>query len=307
MTKSNYGTFRTKQIPFTQVPNTIIRDKNVSLKAKGLYQLIQSYITIPNFTLTKSYLMKQCVEGEDAFTTAWQELKKAGYLKQYKQKNIEGIFIYEYDLLDIASIDVKEQTSDNEPQPDFGGVEPDPENPPLVNPDLVNQYDNNTGFSYTDVNNTILSYQSNNIDIFEEDKIGRDMISEEEKQQNIETLTENINPNLLIEMYPNKKEEITEIFNLMCESVNSNKEYITISGERKTIREIQNCFFKLQDKHIEYILDCLDKTTTKIKNPKAYLLATIYNSYYTYINSQNLAFNHEFKDDTYMNSIRFGI
>ena len=54
--------------------------------SKGLYSLIQSYITIPNFVLYKDYLMKQCKEGRDAFNSTWKELKDAGYLIQYKER-----------------------------------------------------------------------------------------------------------------------------------------------------------------------------------------------------------------------------
>ena len=97
----NNGTFRKRENPFAQVSNAALRDENLSLKAKGLYSLIQSYITIPDFTLYKWYLMKQCKEGERAFNSAWNELKQHGYLKQYRIPNAEnGFFVYQYELLD---------------------------------------------------------------------------------------------------------------------------------------------------------------------------------------------------------------
>ena len=64
------------------IPNEVLRDNNLSRKAKGLYAEIYSYITIPNFKLRKSYLMKQGVEGETAFNSMCNELKEKGYLKQ---------------------------------------------------------------------------------------------------------------------------------------------------------------------------------------------------------------------------------
>ena len=97
----NNGTFRKRENPFAQVSNIALRDDSLSLKAKGLYSLIQSYITIPDFTLYKWYLMKQCKEGERAFNSAWNELKQHGYLKQYRIPNAEnGFFVYQYELLD---------------------------------------------------------------------------------------------------------------------------------------------------------------------------------------------------------------
>ena len=95
------GAFRKKKVQFSQVSNFALRDTKLSLKAKGLYSLIQSYITLENFILYKTTLKKQCLEGSTAFESAWSELKTMGYLIQYKYKDKGGFFIYEYDLLDI--------------------------------------------------------------------------------------------------------------------------------------------------------------------------------------------------------------
>ena len=96
------GVFKKKKVYFSQISNTALRDRNLSLKAKGLYSLIQSYITIEDFTLYKTTLMKNCMEGETAFQNAWNELKDAGYLLQIRHKNSKGTFVYEYDLLDVS-------------------------------------------------------------------------------------------------------------------------------------------------------------------------------------------------------------
>ena len=126
------GKFRKKKISFSMVSNDIIRDKKVSLKAKGLYALIQSYITLDNFTLYKDYLMSCCKEGEASFDGAWKELKSYGYLKQYKVNTRDG-FSYEYELLDS-------------PDPDFPDVgNPEVESPHMGNRGCINNtIDNNT-------------------------------------------------------------------------------------------------------------------------------------------------------------------
>ena len=99
------GQFR-KKVSFAMVSNNALRDQELSLKAKGLYSLIQSYITIPDFILYKNFLRKQCLEGDSAFNTAWKELKEQGYLIQYKlQDKVTKQFYYEYELLDIKNIE----------------------------------------------------------------------------------------------------------------------------------------------------------------------------------------------------------
>ena len=96
------GQIKRKEVPFSQISNSALRDEKLSLKAKGLYALIQSYITIPNFILYKTTLMKQCKESKNTFDTAWKELKDNGYLIQYKKSNPKTkTFYYDYELLDI--------------------------------------------------------------------------------------------------------------------------------------------------------------------------------------------------------------
>ena len=100
------GSFRNKKIYFTQVSNNALRDKTLSLKAKGLYCIIQSFITIEGFTLYKSMLENQCKDKETSFDSAWKELKDSGYLIQYKVKDYNtGKWIYQYDLLDIPQVE----------------------------------------------------------------------------------------------------------------------------------------------------------------------------------------------------------
>lgn len=97
------GSFRRKT-NFAAVSNNALKDSRLSLKAKGLYALIQSYITLPGIRLSKSILRNKCLEKEKAFDSAWKELKDTGYLKQYRQPSGENdTFVYEYDLLDEAN------------------------------------------------------------------------------------------------------------------------------------------------------------------------------------------------------------
>lgn len=103
------GCFRMKR-GFTIASNAAIRDMTLSLKAKGLYILIRSFITLieadPSFVLTKTFLIAHCLEKERAFNSAWDELKSRGYLKVYiNPKGENNSWFVEYDLLDEADLD----------------------------------------------------------------------------------------------------------------------------------------------------------------------------------------------------------
>ena len=92
------GSFR-KKAGFTIAGNSLVRDSKLSLKAKGLYLLIMSYITLDSLDLTKMFLLKKCSEGEKAFNSAWNELKETGYLKAHFTPGKQG-WRTEYELLD---------------------------------------------------------------------------------------------------------------------------------------------------------------------------------------------------------------
>ena len=92
------GFFRSKK-GFTVVQNEITRDNTISLKAKGLYLVIQAYITMPDKKWTKEDFLNLAKEGRKAFDTAWQELKDNGYLKVHFMLD-NGKWRAEYELLD---------------------------------------------------------------------------------------------------------------------------------------------------------------------------------------------------------------
>lgn len=53
---------------------------------------------------------------------------------------------------------------------------------------------------------------------------------------------------------------------------------VRIGGVEKTAVLVKSQFMKLKKAHIEYVMNCLKKNTTKIANIRAYLLTTLYNA-----------------------------
>lgn len=92
------GKFRKKRYNFAMVSNSALQDPKLSLKAKGLYGIIQSLITLDN-DVYKWQIMKTCQEGERAFESAWKELKEKGYLKVIRMRDpVSNVFVYKYSL-----------------------------------------------------------------------------------------------------------------------------------------------------------------------------------------------------------------
>ena len=82
--------------------NCILRDKSLSLTAKGLYLVISSYVGMPEWKLTKDVLIKICGTAY-AVKKAWKELLAAGYLKHYTARAASGAFIHRYELMQEPS------------------------------------------------------------------------------------------------------------------------------------------------------------------------------------------------------------
>ena len=129
-TGAKNGSFQKPNKHFTQITNQVLRDETLSLRAKGLYGLIASYITLANFTLYKNYIKAQCSEGRHAFDTAWNELQEAGYLVHQRIRQENGTFGYEYSLVlpeffpektekqDATEHTTPQETFEQEPQED---------------------------------------------------------------------------------------------------------------------------------------------------------------------------------------------
>ena len=86
---------------------------------------------------------------------------------------------------------------------------------------------------------------------------------------------------------PFDRDLLDELLELLVEVCSSTQKTIRISGDEKPIQVVKSRLMKLSQEHIEYVLDCFRENTTKVRNIKQYLLASLYNasmtigSYYT--------------------------
>lgn len=74
------GKFRNKKATFTAASNVMLFDERLDMDTKILHNMINYYISIPDFTLYKGYLQKVTDLGQKAFNRMWKQLKETGYL-----------------------------------------------------------------------------------------------------------------------------------------------------------------------------------------------------------------------------------
>lgn len=261
------GRFRRKRTNFSMVSNAPIRDENLSLKAKGLYTLIQSYITLEDFILYKGYLMRRCKEKEKAFESAWKELKQSGYLVQYQLHDQSGRIYYEYELMDFPQASSREHAKSTIP-PKKEGVEKGPsggrtqwKTHPVGNGgDLIN----------TDSNNTL----SNNTSLTHINHSGQ------QGYFTIEQIQEQIGYHDILFSYPDINMEIlNEICLLIQEVMNTHSdETIRVNGRNMKANLVQVRFKMLKLEHIAFVIDKMNLGVSDVKNTKAYMVTVLYNA-----------------------------
>ena len=322
---------------FSVMSNYHLRDKNLSLKAKGLLSMMLSLPDGWHYTIRG--LASICKEGVESISSGIRELEKCGYVRRH-QPNIDGKFqeseyvIYEMPQNEAASISenktpckesseketVPEASGSQVPgqdtfSPDISSLHPDaekafpcpadtgtaypktphteipyagnpytdrptPENPSTENPDALY----NTERSSTERSNTgFINYPSINpegMDRAEEDLLRQ--LGAQKATGEYETycaiIKENISFDILCLDHPGEREMLEGIVELLAETVCSKSAYIHIAGQELPREVVRSRFLKLDKSHIEYILTSFSKNTVKVRNMKAYLLASLYNA-----------------------------
>lgn len=83
---------------YARVPNGLLNDKNVSLKAKGLFALIES--KPEDWDFSARGLASQAKESVDAISSGLKELEDIGFLKRERYQDKQGHWQVNYHLYD---------------------------------------------------------------------------------------------------------------------------------------------------------------------------------------------------------------
>jgi len=112
-----------------------------------------------------------------------------------------------------------------------------------------------------------------------------------------EIILENIEYPCLLERHKLSKDRIDEIVGLMLETVCTAQKTIRVAGDDYPAEFVKAKFLKLDMEHIDYVLDCLQKNTTEIRNIKKYLLAMIFNAPNTMGNYYTALVAHDMSEE----------
>ena len=106
-------------------------------------------------------------------------------------------------------------------------------------------------------------------------------------------IKENINYDDLLIAHKYDVEMINGIVQLILEVVVSESSSILVASERYPAALVKSKLLNLNYSHIEYVLECLHKNTTKVQNIKKYLLASLFNAPSTMDGYYQAEVNHD--------------
>ena len=111
-----------------------------------------------------------------------------------------------------------------------------------------------------------------------------------------EIISENISYGILLQDYPLDRDILTEILELMVDTVCTTRSAVRISGDDKPAEVVKSQFLKLDNEHIRFVMDGLKDNTTRIRNMRQYLLATLYNAPLTIGNYYRSLVSHDMSE-----------
>lgn len=274
-----FRVFKTEK--FSVISNYHLFDKRLTHKATNLLTTMLALSPVWDYTLKGLASLKK--DGIDGVRSGIRELEKLGYLTRRQLRNEKGQLAHnEYLVYETPELNpnfakseenCQELPSLENPITDKKINSPSLENPSTENPTQLNTKLLNTKYinqSYQDNNNININntYRCDEMDSI--DKIDRKEIKAELKKQ--------LNYENLISRNEADKKQINSIINILADVMSSRSQSIRIGGENKPLEEVIQRFKQLTDKHIAYVLECLNKNADKPRNIRAYLLTSLFNA-----------------------------
>ncbi len=281
---------------YTVMSNHHLRNRSLSLKAKGLLSLM---LSLPEgWDYTTKGLARICKDGVDSICAGVRELEEQGYVVRERVRNPNGqLGAIEYTILEQPRPPEREKPGRENP------VQANPvlDNPVLEKPEQENLAQLNTKGSSKQKSKTDLSSTEGSNPIqsnpppLEGIRIGTDGMGAREIYREI--ILENIGYEYLIQDSHIDREQLDEIAGLIVDTVCSARKTIRIAGDDYPAEVVKSRFMKLDSSHVQYVMDCMRENTTYVRNIKKYLLAALYNAPGTISNYYSSLVQHDMYGD----------
>ena len=279
------------QFSFYRIPKVLFTDpqyQTISVEAKVLYGLLLDRMSLSMkngwtdkdgrvyiiFTVEDIMAAMGC--GDQKAGKLLNELeRKAGRIERKRQGLGKPNLIFVKNFVTGSKSRIKKSENHDSGQVNNTDQEP------------LNSRGNNTDRIKTEYNDT----DSIPFTSFREPALKR--YDATERAEYREFIKENIEYEILVGNYPYDLDTLEEILGLIVDVVCTSKATIRISGDDKPAEVVRSQFLKLNSEHISFVLDSLSQNTTRIRNIKQYLLATLYNAPLTIGNYYRSLVSHD--------------
>lgn len=253
---------------YTVMSNHHLRNKQLSLKAKGLLSLM---LSLPDeWDYTTKGLARICKESVDCVCGGVSELEEQGYLIRERIRKSNGqLGSVEYTILEQPRQQEPKQEKPVQVNPILGS--PILEEPEQEKPDQLNTKRVKKEITSTDSSNPIPSTSQKT-----EARIREDGMDAREAFRQI--IMENIEYDRLWQDPKIDRECLQEITELIVDTVCSSRKTIRIASDDYPAEVVKSRFLRLDRSHVEYVVESMRENTTRIHNIKKYILAALYNA-----------------------------
>ena len=290
---------------YTVMSNHHLRNKDLSLKAKGLLSQMLSLPEDWDYTLKGLSLINR--ESIDAIRTAVWELEKAGYITRQQNRDGKGKMadmvytIYEQPQSRPEAAEKEQPGLGNPVLENPTSDNPTSENPVSGNPTQLNKDIQTKDPLTTDPSSThSIPILSPNPSPCREaatppERKGTEAAAQSAVDIYREIIKDNIDYHILKQDMKFDGDRLDEIVDLMLETVCTARKRVRIAGDDYPAELVKSKFMKLDGEHIRFVLDCMRENTTKIHNIKQYLKAALFNApstignYYTSLVAHDMA------------------
>lgn len=292
-----------EQFSFYQVPKFLFKDerfKKLSSDAKILYGIMldRMSLSVKNrwfdehnrvyIYYTTANIMADLGCAKEKCSKVVAELKEIGLIEKKRQGlgKPDKIFVKNF----ISGYEKEGDYSQN-PEVRKSNFK-DTENPTSGSSMGKTAESGKSNTNNTEKNNTDSNDTESNLIVSENDEMREDVIYGQ-------IVRENIAYDDLLMVYPQEEATIEGIYELILETVISQSDEIIVASNRYPADLVKSKFLKLNYSHVEYVLECLQKNTSAVKNMKKYLLAALFNAPSTMDSYYRAQVNHDMPQFAY--------
>ena len=240
---------------FTMISNNVLRDKELSLKDRGV---LCTLFSLPDgWKFSIGGLSAIVPDGVHAIRTSIVNLENLGYMERTKARGEDGKYISEIEVF------TERRTVCDYPSP-------------------ITRHGFSVAENQREYNTDNIKKKSNTDDVKSIPPSDESPTNDRQKEINSykEVIADNIKLDWLLEVASkrNATEEqmVREIYDVICDMVCYPREKVDIKGTSYPWTTVKSSFLKLSYSHIADVLNRIIDSDLNIKNMSSYLVSTLY-------------------------------